>query len=252
MVDPAEIGRGLDRDEFFLEYLPTTSLIDGRWIGAEALIRWRRPTGVVPPDDFIPVVERTMLAGRLTYWVIETVATELGDWLAANPSAHIGINVPPALLGRGALAYAATKSGLIKHASQVILEVTERGLPDVLGVESINQRGGRDAKVALDDVTLVGGGSLAILARCNFDVIKLDKSLIDQIRPQAVAPEWPRFVTALVESSRVLVIAEGVETEQQVETLRAAGIPAAQGFYFSRPIRGPAFVAAFRDRAMHS
>jgi EAL domain-containing protein (putative c-di-GMP-specific phosphodiesterase class I) len=146
------------------------------------------------------------------------------------------------------LAYAATKSGLIKHASQVILEITERGIPDYLGVESINQRGGMGARIALDDVTFVSGANLAVLARCNFDVIKLDKSLIDQIGPQCAAPQWLRSVTALVESSQVLVIAEGVETEQQVAILRAANIQAAQGFYFSRPIPVEAFMAVFRDR----
>ena len=252
MIDSADVRQGLDRGEFFLEYLPTVSLIDGRWIGAEALIRWRRPSGVVPPGEFIPLVEKTVLFGPMTYWVIETVATELGDWLAANPSAHISINVPPALLGRGGLSYAATKSGLIEHASQVILEVTERGVPDVMGVESINQRGGMGARVALDDVTLVGGASLVILARCNFDVIKLDKSLIDQIGPDRVAPEWPRFITALLESSPTLVIAEGVETEPQIAILRAVGIQAAQGFYFSRPIPVERFITAFRDRETHS
>jgi len=86
------------------------------------------------------------------------------------------------------MAYVATKSGLIAQASRVILEVTERGLPDLLGVESFNQGGGVGAKVALDDVTLVGGANLAILARCSFCAIKLDKSLIDQINPCTPPP----------------------------------------------------------------
>lgn len=248
MIDPAEIRDGLDRREFFLEYLPTISLIDGRCIGAEALIRWRRPNGVVLPAEFIPLVEKSLLSGLITYWVIETVAIELGDWLAANPSAHISLNAPPELLGRGGMAYAAAKSGLIRHASQVILEVTERGIPDFLGVESINQRGGMGARIALDDVTFVAGARLAVLGRCNFDAIKLDKSLIDQIGPQCHAPEWLRSVTALVESSQLLVIAEGVETEQQAAILRAANIQAAQGFYFSRPVPVEEFMAVFRDR----
>jgi sensor c-di-GMP phosphodiesterase-like protein len=248
MIDAAEIRDGLSRGEFFLAYLPTISLTDGQCIGAEALIRWRRPSGVVEAGEFIPLVERTPLSGLVTYWVIETVAAELGDWLAANRSAHISINVPPELLGRGGLAYAATKSGLINHASQVILEITERGIPDSIGVESINQGGGMGARIALDDVTFVSGANLAVLARCNFDVVKLDKSLIDQISPQRAAPEWLRAATALVESSQILVIAEGVETEQQVEILRAASIQAAQGFYFSGPIPVEAFMAAFRDR----
>jgi sensor c-di-GMP phosphodiesterase-like protein len=224
MIDLTAIREGLANGEFFLEYFPTISLNDGRCIGAEALIRWRRPTGVVPPGQFIPLVENTPLSGLLTYWVLDTVADELGDWLRANPDAHVSINAPPEILGRGGMAYAATRSRLIDHVSQVIVEITERGIPDLLGVESINQRGGVGVKVALDDVTLVGGANLAVLARCQFFAIKLAKSLIDQISPKCPAPEWLTSVRALLESSQLVVIAEGVETQQQLTTLRAAKI----------------------------
>jgi sensor c-di-GMP phosphodiesterase-like protein len=247
MIDPADIREGLNRGEFFLEYLPTISLTDGRCTGAEALIRWRRPAGVVPPGQFIPLIENTPLSGVLTYWVLDTVYAELGDWLRANRDAHVSINVPPEILGRGGLAYVAGKCGLLEHVSQLILEVTERGLPDLLGVEAINQGGGVGARTALDDVTLAGGANLAVLARCNFYAIKLDKSLVDQITPDGPAPEWVRLVTAMLESSRLQVIAEGVETEHQLAALRAAKIQEAQGFYFSRPIPVTAFVAFHRD-----
>jgi sensor c-di-GMP phosphodiesterase-like protein len=249
MIDLAAMREGLAQGEFFLEYMPIISLADGRCIGAEALLRWRRPSGDVPPDKFIPLAENTPLSGMLTYWVMDTVAAELGDWLRANRDALIGINVPPEILGRGGMAYAATRSGLVELASQVILEITERGIPDLLGVEAINQAGGVGVKIALDDVTLVGGANLAILARCNLDAIKLDKSLTHQINPQCPAPEWLTSVTALLESSPLLVIAEGVETEQQFTTLRAAKIQAAQGFYFSSPHPVVAFLAFHRDRS---
>lgn len=236
MIDVAEIRAGLHGGEFFLEYLPTYSLRDGRCIGAEALIRWRRPSGVVPPGEFIPVVERTPLIGLITYWVVETVAAELDDWFDANPDAHISINVPPELLGRGGVAYAAAKSGLDRHSSQVVMEITERGLPDYVGLESMKQLGVMGVRVALDDVTFVGGAHLAVLSRCPFDVIKLDKSVIDEIAVSGPNPGWLRSVSAMVESPPFFVIAEGVETEHQVTTLRTAGIHAAQGFYFSRPV----------------
>ena len=90
---------------------------------------------------FIPIAENTPLSGMLTYWVLDTVAAELGDWLRANPDVRVGINAPPEILGRGGMAYVATKSGLAEQAAQIILEVTERGLPDLLGVEAINQAG---------------------------------------------------------------------------------------------------------------
>lgn len=250
MIDLPAIRDGLARGEFFLEYQPTVALADGRCIGAESLIRWRRTTGIVPPGEFIPLVENTPLSGLITYWIIDTVQAELGDWLRANRDAHIGINVPPEILGRGGMAYAAGKSGLAEISSQIVLEVTERGIPDSLGVQAINLYEGEGVKVALDDVTLVGGANLAVLARCNLYAIKLDRSLIQQIGPSCPTPVWLPSVTALLESSQLLVIAEGVETEMQFATLRAARIQAAQGFYFSRPLSVDAFMAYHRDRRM--
>jgi sensor c-di-GMP phosphodiesterase-like protein len=246
MIDQAAISEGLSRGEFFLEYLPTISLAHGRCVGAEALIRWRRPAGVVPPNEFIPVAENTPLSGMLTYWVLDTVAAELGDWLRANREVHIGVNAPPEILGRGGMAYVATKSGLAEQSAQIILEVTERGLPDLLGVESINQ-GMMGARVALDDVTLAGAANLAVLARANFSAIKLDKSLIDQIVQEQPAPTWLETVKGLLESSPLQVIAEGVETEYQFAVLCAAKVQAAQGFYFSRPLPLAEFLAFHRD-----
>ena len=247
MIDLDPIRNGLAQGEFFLEYLPTISLTDGRCIGAEALIRWRQGTGIVPPGEFIPLVENTPLSGLLTYWVMDAVAADLGDWLRANRDAHISINVPPEIIGRGGVEYSASKSGLLELAWQLILEITERGIPDTLGVEAINQCGAEGVRVALDDVTLAGGANLAVLARCNLYSIKLDKSLTDQICPQSPAPEWLTSVRALLESSQLVVVAEGVETEQQFTTLRAARIQAAQGFYFSRPIPAAAFMAFHHD-----
>jgi sensor c-di-GMP phosphodiesterase-like protein len=247
MIDLVAIRDGLAQGEFFVEYLPTISLSGGQCIGAEALIRWRHANGVLQPAEFIPRTENTPVSGLVTYWVMETVATELGDWLRAHPEALISLNVPPEILGRGGLEYVATRSGLVDVLAQVIFEITERGIPDPLGVESINQNQQRGVKVALDDVTLVGGANLAILARCAFFALKLDKSLIDGIGRPGPAPEWLNSVSALLKSSRMLVIAEGVETEHQATILRTAKIPAAQGFYFSRPIPAAAFMAFYRE-----
>ena len=144
MIDNNEIYEGLKAGEFFLEYLPTISLVDGRCVGAEALSRWRRPSGIVPPGEFISLIENTPLSGLLTYWVIDTLAAELGDWLRSNSEAHVSINVPPEILGRGGLEYASTKSGLREVSSQIILEVTERGIPDRLGM---GMRGGQQFRI---------------------------------------------------------------------------------------------------------
>lgn len=238
---------GFAQGEFFLEYLPTVSLADGRCTGAEALVRWNRPTGVLDAEDFIKVAQNTPFSGMLTYWVLDTVAAELGDWLRANPGGHIAINVPPEILGRGGMEYAASRSGLMDLARQIILEISERGVPDLLGIEAINYAWGLGFRLALDDVTLAGGANLAVLARGKFGIIKLDRSLVSQISAESSRPEWLGTVTALVQSSQLWVIAEGVETEFQRTALRQAGIQEAQGFYFSRAIRASAFIAYYHD-----
>ena len=246
MINFEAIRAGLERGEFFLEYLPTISLADGRCTGAEALIRWRHASGVIQPDDFIPLAENTPLSGLITYWVIDTVAAEMADWLRANPDAHLSINVPPEILGRGGMEYAARRSGLHELAAQLILEITERGVPDLLGLQAINDSKGLGIRIALDDVVLMGGANVAVLARCNFHIIKLDRSLVAQIGPENSTPEWLGLVSALLGTSRLEVIAEGIETEQQLTTLRGANIQAGQGFYFSHPLPAEAFMAYYR------
>ncbi len=108
-------------------------------------------------------MENTPFSGLLTYWVMDTVAAEMGDWLRSHRNAHISINVPPEIFGRGGLLYAGNKSGLIELASQIILELTERGLPDALAVDGLNLAHTIGVRIALDDVTLVDGANAAIL-----------------------------------------------------------------------------------------
>lgn len=247
MISFDTIRAGLAQGEFFLEYMPTITLNDGRCVGAEALIRWKRMDKIISPNDFILIVENTPLSGTLTYWVIETLATELGDWLRANPSAHISINVPPEILGRGGLEYAANKSGLLDVSSQLILEITERGLPDLLGVNAINLAlTSFGTRIALDDVSLTGGANLTILARCDIHIIKLDRSLVSEISPECPFPKWLKGIMTMLETSELEVIAEGVETAQQVQVLQKANIQMVQGFFFSRPISAIDFIAYHR------
>jgi sensor c-di-GMP phosphodiesterase-like protein len=187
MITVDEIQAALTRGELFLEYLPTISLAEGRCVGAEALTRWRRPSGVVPPLEFIPLIEGTPLAGLLTYWVIETVAKDLGGWLREHEDVHIAINVPPEILGRGGLEYAAEKAGLSEIRNQIMLEVTERGIPDQLGLATLDTASRSGVQIALDDVILTAP-HLAVFSRGTLNLIKIDKSVVDQITPQCPCP----------------------------------------------------------------
>ncbi|MGO9932921.1 MAG: EAL domain-containing protein [Steroidobacteraceae bacterium] len=229
------IRSALEAREFFLVYQPIVSLRDGHCFGAEALIRWRRKdSDVVEPGAFIPMTDRTPLSGAITYWVIDTVASQLGDWLEAHREAHISINVPPEILGRGGLEYAANKSGLRAHAKQLIIEITERGIPDQLGLDALNSIPSTGARVALDDTNL-SGANLALLTRCNFDFIKIDRLLVAELALDKPRPPWLNGLAPLLHTTPLQIIAEGVETVFQVDTLKAAGVQWAQGHHFSAP-----------------
>ncbi len=240
MITVDAILDGLERGEFFLQYLPIVTLAEGYCMGAEALIRWQRPSGLVMPDQFIPLIEDTPVSGLLTYWVMETVASELGQWLRAHEEAHLSFNVPPEILGRGGLEYAANKTGLAELRQQLIIEVTERGLPDRLGLAALEAATKSGVRIALDDVML-GGANLAILSRCPLDIIKIDRSLIAQITPDCPCPDWLGGLSALLQSTRVQVIAEGVENEIHVAALQSAGVSMAQGYHYSAPILAEEF-----------
>jgi sensor c-di-GMP phosphodiesterase-like protein len=247
VIDLDAISDGLARDEFYLEYLPTITLADGRCVGAEALIRWRRPDGVVQPHDFIPLVENTPLSGVITYWVMETAAAELGAWLHLHTDVHLSINVPPEILGRGGLEYAAVKSGLRDVARKLVLEVTERGIPDKLGMDALAAAARFGVRVALDDVS-VSGANMIVLSRCHVEIIKLDRALVAEIGRPGDPPGWLAALAALLRSSDLEVIAEGVETAAQLDVLRAAGVKMGQGYLFSPPLRAGEFIAFHHAR----
>ncbi len=242
MIDLDAIRLGLERGEFFLEYLPTLRLSDGACLGAAALIRWRRPEGVVPPLDFIPQIERTPLSGLVTYWTMETAAAELGGWLRGTDGVHVAFNIPPELLGRGALEFVARKAGLADLAGKLVLEITERGIPDQIGVDALASRSGpgRFIRIAIDDVGTDSNG-VAALARAHFDIIKLDKSVTDQVAGGATLP-LVQAVVAMANASRAEVVAEGVEREEQRKVLEGAGVHMAQGWLFSRSLPAAGFL----------
>jgi sensor c-di-GMP phosphodiesterase-like protein len=236
------MSAAMDSGELFVEYQPIVQLSDAACIGAEALVRWRRDETILQPSEFLRAIINTPLSGRLTYWVIDTVAADLGDWLDAHPQVQVSINVPPEILGRGGLQYAAERSGLHARANQIVLEVTEHGVPDQLGLQALNMLAERGVRVALDDVAL-NSVNLALLARCNFSVIKLDRHLTAQLVPDVQAPRWLDALSSLLRNSALQVVAEGVETNYEAQVLRQAGVQMAQGYLFAASLTAPQLIA---------
>lgn len=240
-----DLRGALERGELFLEYLPTVMLADSHCIGGEALVRWRRNGEVLPAEAFIPLIENTPVSGTLTYWVVDTVAKELGAWLGANAGAHVSINVPPEILGRGGLAYVASRAGLCGHLRQVVLEVTERGVPDRLGLQALDLMTERGVRIALDDV-MMNGANLALLTRCKFSMIKLDRELIAQLVPDKPPPEWFSGLRELLKHNPVQVVAEGVTSAHQAIVLNDIGVQMAQGYFYSAEIPASALMTLYR------
>lgn len=240
-VDFAAVRAAFDAREFFLVYQPIVSLADGRCAGAEALIRWQRgDTVVVDAGEFMPVTHNTPLSGPITYWVIDTVADEMGDWLGRHQDAFVAINVPPEILGRGGLEYAAVKSGLHKRVRQLVLEITETGVPDQLGLDALRKIPSTGARIALDDTTL-SGANLALLTRCHFDFVKIEGTLVAGLVEEGPRPAWLAGLAALLATTPLQVIAESVETAFQEESLRKAGVQLAQGQHLSPALSAAGF-----------
>ena len=240
-----ELEDALINEEFFIEYQPIMSIDGKKCLGAEALIRWQRGQEVVPPLDFISVIENTPLSGLFTYWLIEHISLEFGEWLRKEDRPFISINVPPELLGRGGLMYVASKCGLLDIAEKIVVEVTERGIPDSLGLQGLMAGKKHGFQVCLDDVG-VTNENLLIYSRANVDLIKLDKSIADEM----LEPDWTEEkingLKAFTQSTNIKVIAEGIETEFQRDLFQKLGVQMGQGWYFSHPLSAEHFSEFYR------
>jgi EAL domain-containing protein (putative c-di-GMP-specific phosphodiesterase class I) len=169
----------------------------------------------------------------------------LGDWLRRNEDVHLSLNVPPEILGRGGLEYVAARVGLLDLARKLVLEVTERSVPDKMGVDALVEASNRyGLRVALDDVD-VSGANLIVLARCRVAIIKLDKAAVVDLGQGGEEPAWLAGLSSLLRTTPMEVIVEGVESAAQRDILRRAGITMAQGYFFSPPLRAKPFLDFF-------
>jgi EAL domain-containing protein (putative c-di-GMP-specific phosphodiesterase class I) len=230
---------GLRRGEFAVVYQPVVDLRRGNWAGLEAFLRWTHPDyGPVPPAVFIPVAERTGVIGPLSLWLVERAAADLAPLFSRRPDLYLGVNLPPAQLldgtGDGVLTRAAA-AGL--PAPRLVIELTERDLPD----GSLDELGraaarlaDRGARLALDDFG-TGYANYATLSQVRFHLLKLDRSLT-AARPGEPGDAILDAMLAMANRLGLAVVAEGLETAERAEHLRAKGVPFGQGWAFGRPV----------------
>ncbi|WP_291688630.1 EAL domain-containing protein, partial [Bradyrhizobium sp.] len=217
-------------------YQPCVSLADNGITGCEALLRWRHPErGMISPAEFIPIAEETGLINQLGEWVLATACAEATKW---PDEIRLAVNVSPVQFRSGTLALkivaALAASGL--PASRLELEITEAVLirDDDTALAILHQLRGIGVRIALDDFG-TGYSSLSYLQRFPFDKIKIDRCFVNDIAEPGGSSCIVRAVVNIAAERHMTTTAEGVETQQQLELLRALGCSEMQGYLFSPP-----------------
>jgi diguanylate cyclase (GGDEF)-like protein/PAS domain S-box-containing protein len=215
-------------------YQPCVSLRDNRITGCEALLRWRHSErGMISPAEFIPIAEETGLINQLGEWVLMTACAEATTW---PDDIRLAVNVSPVQFKSGTLALkilaALAASGL--PASRLELEITEAVLirDDEAALAVLHQLRAIGVRIALDDFG-TGYSSLSYLQRFPFDKIKIDRCFIDDIAEPDGSSCIVQAVVNIAAARHMTATAEGVETKQQLELLRALGCAEMQGYLFS-------------------
>lgn len=242
------LRQAIEHDEFLLHYQPLVDLRSGRIVGAEALIRWQHPErGMIPPDEFITVAEETGSISRLGKWVLREACAQ--PWLVARSiyetPPRLSVNVSPIQFhGKDfirSIEQVLKDSGT--EPGQLNLEITETSLMTNAGmtIDAMHEVGALGVRFSVDDFG-TGYSSLAYLKHLPISHVKIDRSFISDIPTDPNDMAIVKAVIAMAHSLGIQVIAEGVETRDQLEFLRAQNCDAAQGYYFSRPVPSDEFV----------
>jgi EAL domain-containing protein (putative c-di-GMP-specific phosphodiesterase class I) len=241
--------RAIENSELFLVYQPLFALKELAPTGAEALVRWRHPSGtVMPPDDFIPLAEENGLIGKLDSFVLEEACRQFAGWAARDawPAAFtMAVNVSgrelydPGLPGR--VDEMIRRYGL--NPPQLCLEITETALIAEVGdvQETLSALSAIGVRIALDDFG-TGYSTLVHLQRLNADILKIDRSFVEQIICSTRDRKIVAAVTAMSHALGMTVIAEGIETHHQLAILSDLGCDEGQGLLFGQPLSPDAVV----------
>lgn len=245
------LRRALERNELVLHYQPQQSLQSGKIVGAEVLLRWNHPgTGMISPGDFIPLAEETGLIVPIGQWILETVCARNKEWQRAGlPIVKLAVNIS-AKQFRPTLPRLVAEI-LARHeldARFLELEITESMImQNVEGViammDDFQQLG---TSLSLDDFG-TGYSSLSYLKRFPIDKLKIDQSFVRGVAKDADDEAITKAIISLSRNLGLRVIAEGVETEEQLAFLRSAGCEEIQGYYYSRPLPEEDFVKFLRN-----
>lgn len=241
----AELHGAIQRGELQVLYQPIFDLDSRNCVGAEALLRWRRPDGTLTsPDLFIPMAENTGQIRQMTDFVLQRLLEQLGQLLRANPQLYISVNLAACdvMVPRIGQVIARLLSLHRVAARQIAFEVTERGLVDVL-VARDNLQALRDVghQVLIDDFG-TGYCSLAYLQTLPVDCLKIDKAFIDALGHDAASSGVAPHIIRMAQALQLKVIAEGIEHEAQAVFLSSEGVKFGQGWLFAHALSAVQFI----------
>ena len=251
----SELRHALERGQFHLEYQPQLDLASGAVVGMEALLRWQHPQlGRVPPASFIGLAEEMGLIIPIGDWVLRTACAQARAWqLAGHGPLRLAVNLSARQFKQKnllhAVAQALADTGF--DAACLELELTESMvMHDVEQATAIMAKlKALGVQLSIDDFG-TGYSSLAYLRHFPIDVLKIDKTFVNDITHSMDDAAIVRAIISLAHSLRLKVIAEGVETEQQLAFLRRHGCDQMQGYLFSRPLAAPAFETLLLEGSM--
>ena len=243
----SRLRKALDDGELELHYQPKIDVEAARIVGLEALARWRRDGELILPNSFLALAEETGLMLTLGPWVLETALERLKGWPDQSPPLHVSVNVSATELLREGFV-GRVRSALERReveASRLTLEVSEPVVAEHLAAlgDVLSELHDLEVRLSLDDFG-TGHAALRLLHDLPFDEVKLDPSFTVDAGPTVL-----RSILAMAEARGLVVVAEGVETEDRLRTLRDQGCRVVQGFALAEPVPKSEVEALFADDA---
>ncbi len=237
----SELRHAIERGELRLYYQPVVALDAGTILGAEALVRWQHPQrGLIGPVDFIDAAEESGLVVELGQWVLAEAARQVAQWRSdGHDGFYVAVNVSGRQIKRGILQrqvrHALAQSGA--EPSWIEIEITEHSLVEDLqaNLDSLASLRDMGMRMAIDDFG-TGLSSLSYLKRLPLNKLKIDRSFVSELPHQRDDVAIATAVISMARALGLMVVAEGVETPEQRDALRAMGCDYAQGYLFSRPV----------------
>ena len=242
-----DLRRALKREEFVVHYQPVVRLESEQILGMEALVRWEHPErGLVAPDEFVPLAEELGLIVPIGRWVLREACRQAKEWQERYPAdlpLRISVNLSARELQHPTLV------GVVEEAlrearldpQSLTLEITESAVvkDEEHNIDALRRLGALGIRFALDDFG-TGYSALAYLRRLPVDLLKLDRSFVERLAEDAEAEVLLSGVISIASGLGLYVLAEGVETPEQLARVRSLGCELAQGYYFSKPLSSEA------------